>query len=94
MNTFVKTLPEGVQPYNKTPLFSELTVPKGLLKDHNTKSGVWGVINVVSGNLRYTVPSLEKHIDLSAGDTAIVVPEQLHHVTPLGAVSFYVEFWR
>lgn len=94
MDTLVKSLPEGVQPYKKTPVFSELTVPKGLLRDHNTKSGVWGVINVVSGNLRYTVPSIERYVDLAAGDTAIVVPEQLHHVAPLGAVSFYVEFWR
>lgn len=90
----MQQLPSYVQAYKKTPVFTEITVPKGLLKDHSTKADVWGVIHVLSGKLRYTVPSQSEVIELTSGDTAVVVPEQVHFVTPLGDVSFYADFWR
>ena len=90
----MKSLPEGRAPYKRTPVFTEKTVPAGLLKDHATKAGVWGVIEVTSGRLRYTIPSSGEVVDLHAGLNGIVEPEVLHHVTPLGPVEFSVEFWR
>lgn len=90
----MKSLPEGLAPYRRTPVFTETTVPAGLTKDHATKSGVWGVIHVTAGRLRYTIPSREEAIELAPGVNGIVEPEVKHHVTPLGTVSFYVEFWR
>jgi len=47
----MKLLPDNVSPYKKTPEFTELAVPKGLLKDHRTKEGVWGKIVILEGNL-------------------------------------------
>ena len=90
----MKDLPAGLTPYRRTPTFDEKTVPAGLLKDHQTKVGVWGVIQVTSGRLRYTIPSRGEEVELHAGLKGIVEPEVLHHVTPLGAVVFSVEFWR
>jgi len=90
----MKPLPEGLAPYRRTPVFTEATVPAGLTKDHATKSGVWGVIHVTEGRLRYTIPSGEEEHELTPGVDGIVEPEVKHHVTPLGAVTFYVEFWR
>jgi tellurite resistance-related uncharacterized protein len=90
----MKPLPDGLAPYKRTPVFTETTVPAGLLKDHKTKAGVWGVINVTSGRLRCTIPSSGEEIELHPDLNGIVEPEVLHHVTPLGAVAFYVEFWR
>lgn len=87
-------LPDGLAPYNRTPVFTEKTVPKRLLHDHNTKAGVWGVIHVESGLLRYSVPSQNSDQLLSPGTPGIVEPEVLHHVTPMGPVRFSVEFWR
>lgn len=45
----MKTLPEDVRPYRRTPTFTESTIPPSLLMDHTTKPGVWGVIHVVTG---------------------------------------------
>lgn len=90
----MKELPSGLSPYKRTPVFDETSVPAGLLKDHKTKAGVWGVINVTSGTLRYTIPSQNEVVDLHAGVKGIVEPDVLHHVTPMGAVKFSVEFWR
>ena len=87
-------LPEGVTAYKRTPVFTQDTVPAGLLRDHTTAAGVWGVIRVLSGRLRYVVPSAGFEADLTPGRDGIVEPEVAHHVTPIGTVEFYVEFWR
>jgi tellurite resistance-related uncharacterized protein len=91
----MKNLPDSVTPYKKTPEFTELTVPKGLLKDHQTKESVWGKIVVLEGELEYTIiePELEV-IKLSSHQHGVVEPTILHHIAPLGKVRFYVEFYR
>ena len=91
----MKKLPSHVSPYKKTPEFTEATVPKGLLRDHQTKEGVWGEIVVLEGCLDYTIiePSLEV-VRLSEGRPGVVEPTIPHHVTPSGPVRFYVEFSR
>ncbi len=91
----MKKIPEGVAPYKKTPEFTEATVPAGLLKDHQTKEGVWGKIVILEGDLEYTIiePELEV-VTLNEGKYGVVEPIILHHVTPIGKVRFYVEFYR
>lgn len=90
-----RELPADVQAYKKTPEFTERSIPPGLLREHSTKAGVWGVINVVQGALLYTLnPPYECQLLVRAGETAVVVPEMLHSVMAQGAVRFYVEFYR
>jgi tellurite resistance-related uncharacterized protein len=91
----MKELPPQVTPYKKTPEFTEKSVPDGLLKDHNTKTGVWGKIVVLEGRLEYTIqePKLEV-IQLTPRAFGVVEPTIKHHIKPLGLVRFYVEFYR
>ena len=49
------TLPPGVQPYRRTDVFTELTVPVALLKAHTTKEGAWALIHVLEGRLAYRI---------------------------------------
>ncbi|XXY46796.1 DUF3565 domain-containing protein [Sorangium sp. So ce269] len=88
-------LPDGLVAYKRTPEFDEGTIPGGLRKDHATKPGVWGVIHVVSGQLRYRIDGLGGRDFLLSPETqGIVVPEVLHRVDPEGPVRFFVEFRR
>jgi len=87
-------LPASVRPYKRTPVFTQDTVPTGLLKDHSTKQGVWGVITVVSGDLQFCVTATGETTTLSPSQSGLVEPTVRHHVKPLGPVTFYVEFWR
>tara|TARA_B100001750_G_C15426791_1_gene555964 strand:- start:877 stop:1146 length:270 start_codon:yes stop_codon:yes gene_type:complete len=89
----MKSLPEHLQQYSTSPVFTEETVPKGLLKDHNTKSGVWGLICVNEGELEYIIEDKETLI-LSPKNKGVVEPEVKHHIKPLGAVTFYIEFYK
>ena len=88
-------MPAGYAPYKRTRDFDEQSIPTGLLKDHSTAVGVWGVIHVVAGQLRYIVepPLAGEHV-LDPMHPGIVVPEVFHRVAPEGVVRFYVEFHR
>ncbi len=87
-------IPATVKPYKRSAVFTETTVPKGFLRNHSTRDGVWGVIHVVSGSLRFSVPSTGHEEILTPSRTGIAEPTVTHRVTPLGSVSFYIEFWR
>lgn len=87
-------LPAHFVVYKRTAEFSETSVPDALRRRHTTKAGVWAKIIVRSGRLRYCVDGSGAAVELSPDVPGIVVPEVEHHVEPLGAVRFLVEFYR
>lgn len=91
----MKTLPDGVKAYKKTLVFDETTVPRGLLKDHQTMPGVWGLITILEGSLTYTIQSEPPEVNLlDKNQFGVVEPQVLHYVKPSGRVKFYVEFYK
>lgn len=88
-------VPDGLGEYKATPWFDEHSVPAGLLRDHATKQGVWGRIEVADGTLVYDVTAPFSHrLQLTPGLDGWIPPEALHHVTPVGAVQFRVHFLK
>jgi tellurite methyltransferase len=87
--------PDGVVEYKRTPVFTQDSIPAGLLKDHNTKAGVWGLILVEEGALLYTVlEPAERSMLIQAGERGVVVPLMKHKVQAQGNVRFCVAFHR
>jgi len=88
-------LPAGFVAYKRTRDFDQDSIPNALRNDHSTKPGVWGVIHVLEGQLRYVVepPLAGEHL-LAPDRRGIVVPEVAHRVIPEGDVRFFVEFHR
>ncbi|RYG33408.1 MAG: DUF1971 domain-containing protein [Burkholderiales bacterium] len=80
-------------PYKCTPVFDENTLPAGLRKEHRTKPGVWGIIRVLEGRLRYHVLAPVSETTLDADRPGFVLPGQPHFVEPLGPVRLQVEFY-
>lgn len=94
----IGALPPEVRPYKRTASFTETTIPAGLLAEHSTKAGTWGLISVEEGALRYVItdprrPYRESVLSADS-DAGIVEPTIVHRVEPIGAVRFYVEFFR
>ena len=87
-------LPAHFVAYKRTADMTESTLPAGLRRRHSTRAGVWAKIHVAAGRLRYCLEDSGVTTELAAGDVGIVVPEVPHHVEPLGAVRFAVEFYR
>lgn len=86
--------PPAPVPYKRTDIFDENTLPAGLRREHRTKPGVWAVIRVLEGQLRYQVlePTCEALI-LEPGRPGLVRPEEPHLVEPLGHIRMQVEFY-
>ncbi|MDQ7057767.1 MAG: DUF3565 domain-containing protein [Ghiorsea sp.] len=88
----VLEFPKGLKEYKRTPTFTQDTIPKGLLKHHTTKMGIWGKIHVLQGKLLYS-PEGQASMVIGVGEESNVVPEMLHCVAAEGLVQFYVAFY-
>jgi tellurite resistance-related uncharacterized protein len=85
-------------PYRRTAIFTETTIPRGLLKAHTTKEGAWALIHVIEGALAYRITDPRRRAEqctlTQQTPPGIVEPAILHEVEPVGAVRFYVEFHK
>jgi tellurite resistance-related uncharacterized protein len=86
-------LPAGLTAYKQTPVFDQDSLPAGLRREHRTKAGVWALIHVVEGSLRYRILDPPSEEILTVGTPGVVKPEQPHEVDPLGPMRMYVEFF-
>ena len=80
-------------PYKTTPVFDENTLPAGLRREHRTKAGVWGVIRVLGGRLRYRTLEHVSEVILDPDHPGLVLPDVPHLVEPLGPMRMQVEFY-
>jgi tellurite resistance-related uncharacterized protein len=88
-------MPAGFVAYKRTAEFTADSTPAALRSHHSTKPGVWGLIYVLAGSIRYVVePPLAREQLLTSGERAVVVAEVLHHVEPASDARFFVEFWQ
>jgi tellurite resistance-related uncharacterized protein len=97
----MKELPKDAIQYSQVPKgdkrFTATTIPRGLLKEHNTKAGTWGVIRVFQGQLRYQInqPVRSVHALTPNSPPGIIEPTVKHEVAPLtDDLEFVVEFHR
>ena len=93
--------PDDVTKYSQVPkpvgtYFEHDSIPKGLLMDHTTKEGTWGIIRVNRGTLEYTIQEpIPRSIELTSDVLGIIEPQVKHHVRALSDdVQFVVEFYR
>lgn len=89
-----RELPAAARSLRRTPTFTEESVPAGLLRDHRTKRGTWGLIHVEQGELEYRIDEpVPEVLHLTPAVRGVIAPEMAHRVRPLGEVRFHVEFW-
>ncbi|WP_342454790.1 DUF1971 domain-containing protein [Sphingomonas sp. H160509] len=79
-------------PYRSSPLFTAETLPQALQREHRTKRGVWGVIRILEGSLRYCREDGTSRV-LDPGMPGLIHPDEPHHVEVIGPVSMQVEFY-
>lgn len=82
------------EPYAKSSVFDETSLPDALRNDHRTKAGSWGLLRVLEGEVRlvFIDPPSEHHV--TPGHPAVIPPQAIHHVVPLGPMTMRVEFYR
>ncbi len=86
-------LPEP-EPFRRTPIFDEITLPARLRKEHRTKLGVWGIIRVLEGRVRYRVLSPISVTILDRILPGVVLPQQPHLLETIGHVRLQIDFYN
>mmetsp|Transcript_85027 Transcript_85027/g.245562 ORF Transcript_85027/g.245562 Transcript_85027/m.245562 type:complete len:162 (+) Transcript_85027:74-559(+) len=94
-----KQLPKDAYCYKENKRWTEETFPKGFLVSHNTKAGVWGELEVLSGSLRFVIlDGKEGEVlatrEIPAGARGVVEPRQYHRVDLAGPVEATLRFYR
>jgi tellurite resistance-related uncharacterized protein len=86
-------LPEGLHVVRRTGVWNERTTPAGLRRAHHVAPGVWGLLRVEAGRLRFraaTEPPLDVVVD--PGTPQPIPPDVDHHVEIEDPVRFYLQF--
>lgn len=87
-------LPEGAAPYRHLGPFDVDTIPKGLWREHNLKDGVWAVLSVEEGRIRFCWDDAEGGVLLlTQGQHLLVPPIVPHHLEADGPVIVRLSFW-
>lgn len=84
--------PEVLKPYRTTMVFDERTLPNALRREHSTKSGVWGLVRVLQGELWLRFAD-GRELLLHAGAPGLVRPQEVHWVEPVEHIQMQVEFY-
>ena len=89
-----RELPGGLVQTKQTPEFTSANFPEALGRDHSTKAGVWGVLNVTAGAVIFRDKALREMREVKAGETQVILPESVHSAEPTYDARFYVQFFR
>lgn len=87
-------VPPNLEYVRTTDVFDESTHPNGLLRAHRVAEGVWAILSVHTGSLRFAFEDTGSTTELSAGASQVIPPNRLHHVEITGPVTFSLEFRR
>lgn len=91
----MKTIPDTVEVYSKSPVFNQDTIPDRLRKNHHTQEDFWAKIIVKEGELLYYIDDQPEPIRLTQDLPGVIEPKVPHRVDPAdGGVKFYIEFYK
>ncbi|WP_283418345.1 DUF1971 domain-containing protein [Sphingopyxis sp. Geo48] len=86
-------LPVQARPYRTIGPFDADSIPAGLWLQHELKAGVWGLLSVEEGNIRFCWDDQRGGERLlSAGETILIPPAAPHHLEREGPVIIALTF--
>ncbi|MCI4666180.1 MAG: DUF1971 domain-containing protein [Neomegalonema sp.] len=90
-----RALPASVAPYAQIGPYTCDTAPGKLLAEHSLKAGVYGVIAVRQGVVRYFLgEATQLEAAVSAGGSFIILPTEAHYIRPSPDAVFTITLLR
>jgi tellurite resistance-related uncharacterized protein len=86
--------PSTLVSWDRTKEFTQDTVPPALLEEHTTPAGMWGLLRVLEGSLKFIDMETDEESVLSPKSPGFIEPGQRHRVVCEGDVRFYIEFYK
>ena len=87
-------MPANLAPGGSTAVFTQSTVPEALQREHRLAEGVWGVLHVLTGNIRFVDLESSQEETIAAPGNITIRPDIPHRVAVEGPVEFRIEFFR
>ncbi len=81
------------EPYRSSPVFTHETLPAALQREHRTKRGVWGVIHVLDGSIRFCPEDGGPAQTVTPDGPHLIEPDAPHHVELIGPVMLRIDFF-
>jgi len=86
-------LPEGLTVVRSTPTWDERTMPDALRRAHRVASGIWGLVRVEAGSLRFVAATRPMtDVVVIADEIHAIPPDIEHHVEPRDRCRFAIDF--
>ena len=86
-------LPANARAYRRLGSFDADSIPAGLWRRHQLKPGVWGVLSVDAGSIRFCWDDKQGGTRiLSAGEALLIPPVVPHHLEREGPVAISLAF--
>lgn len=82
------------EPYGRSPVFDENTLPDALRNEHRTKAGTWGLLRVLEGEVMLVFAGSPSPLCVTVDHPAMIPPDAPHHVETNGPMRMQVEFYR
>ncbi len=89
-----ETLPGDVVKISSTSIMTEETILPGILRNHETRKGRYGLLVVEKGALQFVWEDDGQILDAVPGHPIVISPEKLHHVKLTGKVQFFIAFYE
>jgi len=80
------------EPYKITPVWDQDTLPVAIKNEHSTKSGTWGVLRVLEGEVTLVFQDSASSVRVTPSSPALIPPGEVHHVELKGPMRMQVEF--
>ena len=94
-----KDMPNGEMPANLTPsgstaVFTDITVPDALQREHRLAEGTWGVLHVLTGSILFVDLESSQEETIAAPHNITIRPGAPHRVAIEGGVQFRIDFFQ
>lgn len=87
-------LPADVRCYKQIGPFRGADIPKGLLREHRLKEGVWGRVSVLDGELLFVWDDADGGASRLTAPGAIIVPPTIpHHLDETDRAQISIKFF-
>ena len=87
-------MPAGLIPSGSSPIFTEVSIPGALQREHKLATGNWGVLRVIEGSVRFVDIGTADERVISAPDHVTIRPQAPHRLIVDGPMQCQIDFFR
>lgn len=86
--------PARPEPYKKTAIWDQDTLPDAIRNEHRTKEGTWGLLRLLEGSATLVFTDDGRKVPVAPGKPGVIPPKETHYVALDGPARMQVEFYR